>query len=53
MVRSLGLPIIRLTHLCLVSHKGTLANSMDPDQTPQNAVSDQGLHCLQLGWELP
>ena len=23
-----------------------LANSVDPDQTPQNAASDQGLHCL-------
>ena len=27
--------------------KGTLANSVDPDQTPQNAASDLGLHCLQ------
>ena len=27
--------------------KGTLANSVDPDQTPHhNAASDQGLHCL-------
>ena len=25
---------------------GTLANSADPDQMPQNAASDQGLHCL-------
>ena len=25
---------------------GTLANSADPDQTPQNTVSDQSLHCL-------
>ena len=24
----------------------TSANSADPDQTPQNATSDQGLHCL-------
>ena len=23
-----------------------MANSIDPDQTPQNAASDQGLHCL-------
>ena len=23
-----------------------LANSVDPDQMPQNAASDQGLHCL-------
>ena len=26
----------------------TLANSVDPDQTPQNAASDQGPHCLPL-----
>ena len=25
---------------------GTCGNSADQDQTPQNAVSDQGLHCL-------
>ena len=24
------------------------ANSVDPDQMPQNAESDQGLHCLPL-----
>ena len=24
----------------------TLANSADPDQTPQYAASDQDLHCL-------
>ena len=23
------------------------ANSVDPDQMPQNVASDQGLHCLQ------
>ena len=23
-----------------------LANSVDPDQMPHNAASDQGLHCL-------
>ena len=26
----------------------TWANSVDPDQTLQNATSDQGLHCLSL-----
>ena len=26
--------------------KGTFANSVDPDQTPQNAASDQDLHSL-------
>ena len=25
------------------------ANSADPDQTPQNTASDQGLHCLLTG----
>ena len=25
---------------------GYVANSADPDQTPQKAASDQGLHCL-------
>ena len=24
------------------------ANSVDPDQTPRSAVSDLGLHCLQM-----
>ena len=23
-----------------------MENSVNPDQTPQNAASDQGLHCL-------
>ena len=26
--------------------KGSYANSADPDQTPHNVASDQGLHCL-------
>ena len=30
---------------------GTLANSVDPDQTPQSAASDQGLHCLHYEHE--
>ena len=25
-----------------------MANSVDPDQMPQNVASDQGLHCLLL-----
>ena len=35
-----------LTHICPRPIKGTLANTVDPNQTPQNAASDQGLHCL-------
>ena len=27
-----------------------LTNSADPDQTPQNAASNQGHHCLQILW---
>ena len=29
------------------------ANNVDPDQTPQNAASDLGLHCLpmSLSWD--
>ena len=25
-----------------------MANSADPNQTPHNAASDQGFHCLQI-----
>ena len=35
-----------LLAMYLVSIKGTLANSVDPDQTPQNAASGQVPHCL-------
>ena len=30
-----------LSHLSLASQKGTKANSVDLDQTPQNSASDQ------------
>ena len=40
----------RLTHISLASFfGGTYANTADPDQTLQNAASDQGLHCLLAG----
>ena len=32
----------------MYSDKQARANSVDPDQTPQNAASNQGLHCLPL-----
>ncbi len=38
-----------LTHLCLASRKKALANSVDPDETPHNAASHQGLRCLLKG----
>ena len=36
---------VYLTHLTSPIN-GTFANIVDPDQTPQNAASDQCLHCL-------
>ena len=39
-----------LTHINLASYFfGTWANSTDPDETPQNAASHLGLHCLLTG----
>ena len=38
-----------LTYCNLETPEGYLAKSADSDQTPQNAASDQGLHCLQIG----
>ena len=35
-----------LTHLSVASFCGTKSNSAYPDQIPQNAVSDQDIHCL-------
>ena len=32
----------------MYSDKQTWANSIDPNETPQNAASQQGLHCLPL-----
>ena len=32
-------------HILSKPKNGQLANSAGPDQTPQNAPSDQGLHC--------
>ena len=43
---SLKLYPFPLTHLCLVSHKRDISKQCRPDQMPQNAASDQGLHCL-------
>ena len=37
-----------LAHCSLETRKWVIGNSADPDQTPQNAVSDQGLQCLQI-----
>ena len=38
--------LVAVTLECSVKTTGTLASSADPDQTPQNAASDQGLHFL-------
>ena len=39
---------ICLAHMCLASYKWDLG-SEDPDQMPQNVLSDQELHCLLTG----
>ena len=37
----------RLTHFTPNPEMAwTIANSVDPDQMPQNAASDEGVHCL-------
>ena len=36
----------RLTHISLASLFWEARKTIDPDRTPQNAASDQGLHCL-------
>ena len=33
----------------LINHVGCKANSVDPDQMPQNVASDRGLRCLLTG----
>ena len=38
--------LVALTSECSKTCSEILTNSADPDQTPQNAASDQGLHCL-------
>ena len=32
--------------------KGSLAKSTDPDQMPHDVASDQGLHCLLIGFSI-
>ena len=39
------LPKYVCRNLQLIHKKGAFVNSVDQDQTPQNAVSDQRLHC--------
>ena len=36
-------------NIVFIGTEGGRANGVDPDQTPLNAASDQGLHCLLLG----
>ena len=36
--------LYRISHMH--SDRQACANSVDPDETPQNAASHQGLHCL-------
>ena len=36
-----------ITSCCVLNIAVCMANSVDPDQMPHSAASDQGLHCLQ------
>ena len=40
--------IDRIPYLTMYSDRHAWANSVDPDETPQNAASHQGLHCLLI-----
>ena len=42
-----GVRVDKIMYLLYVFERQT-ENSVDPDQTPLNAASDQGLHCLPL-----
>ena len=50
--------VVTVTSECYVKRivcntwTGTLANSADPDQTPQNEPSDYGLYCLPKAQEV-
>ena len=47
--RTFGTPLVSLLSLStpsIVSFCGTKTNNTDLGPTPQNTVSDQGLHCL-------
>ena len=44
---------IILARISLETPKRVLANSADPDQTPQNAASARGPYCLQIVFFLP
>ena len=37
-----------LLFLCFIEIRVRIANSVDLDQTPRNAASDLGLHCLPM-----
>ena len=51
-VCALGDNFVLLTHSHLGTHKGSKANSAEPDQTPHTVASDQGLHCLLTGFSI-
>ena len=43
-----GVDLIKLSYLLCIFEQTGCANSVDPDQTPQNAASYQDLHYLPL-----
>ena len=44
--------LLVLTLLTWKPVMGSWTNSADPDQTPHNVASDQGLHCLPTGFSI-
>ena len=46
MIFEVGVALIKNRTYSMYSDRQALANSENPDQTPQYAASDQGLHCL-------
>ena len=44
-----GMNHISNVEVHLKTRSGNVNKNADPDQTPPNATSDQGLHCLLIG----
>ena len=47
-MRGISETVSIITHIILASHFWNKGKQSDPDKTPQNAASDQGLQCLLI-----
>ena len=47
LVLSIEFTYIMLAHCSIETSKRVIGNSANPDQTPQNAGTDTGLHCFR------